>query len=88
MKFGSQLKANRAPHWKYHFVDYDGLKAHLKSKSHERDFTDQDEADFVKLLNAELEKVKKHKEKREIFYHAVFWPHFCCCSSALAHSLD
>ncbi|KAH7039171.1 VTC domain-containing protein, partial [Linnemannia elongata] len=57
MKFGSQLKANRAPHWKYHFVDYDGLKAHLKSKSHERDFTDQDEADFVKLLNAELEKV-------------------------------
>ncbi|KAK3838043.1 MAG: VTC domain-containing protein [Linnemannia gamsii] len=57
MKFGSQLKANRASHWKYHFVDYDGLKAHLKSKSHERDFTDQDEADFVKLLNAELEKV-------------------------------
>ncbi|KAG0278758.1 vacuolar transporter chaperone [Linnemannia gamsii] len=57
MKFGSQLKANRAPHWKYHFVDYDGLKAHLKSRSHGREFTDQDEADFVKLLNAELEKV-------------------------------
>lgn len=64
MKFGSQLKANRAPHWKYHFVDYDGLKAHLKAKSHERDFTDQDEADFVKLLNVELEKVKKHKFKK------------------------
>ncbi|KAF9099685.1 vacuolar transporter chaperone [Mortierella sp. AD031] len=57
MKFGSQLKAHRAPHWKYHFVDYDGLKAHLKSKSYERDFTEKDEADFVKLLNAELEKV-------------------------------
>ncbi|KAF9900225.1 vacuolar transporter chaperone [Linnemannia zychae] len=57
MKFGSQLKANRAPHWRYHFVDYDGLKAHLKSRSHEREFTDQDEADFVKLLDAELEKV-------------------------------
>ncbi|KAF9129354.1 vacuolar transporter chaperone [Mortierella sp. 14UC] len=57
MKFGSQLKANRAPHWKYHFVDYDGLKADLKSKSHEREFTAQDETDFVKLLNAELEKV-------------------------------
>jgi SPX domain protein involved in polyphosphate accumulation len=57
MKFGSQLKAHRAPHWKYHFVDYDGLKAHLKSKSHEREFTAEDEAQFVKLLNAELDKV-------------------------------
>ncbi|KAF9573412.1 vacuolar transporter chaperone [Mortierella alpina] len=57
MKFGTQLKAHLAPHWKYHFVDYDGLKALLKSKSHEREFTEQDEAQFVKLLNAELDKV-------------------------------
>ena len=58
MKFGSQLKAHLAPHWKYHFVDYDRLKALLKSKSHEREFTEQDEAQFVKLLNAELDKVR------------------------------
>ncbi|KAG0206187.1 vacuolar transporter chaperone [Mortierella sp. GBA30] len=57
MKFGSHLKAHQAPHWKYHFVDYDGLKALLKSKSHEREFTEQDEVQFVKLLNAELDKV-------------------------------
>ncbi|KAF9181165.1 vacuolar transporter chaperone [Haplosporangium sp. Z 11] len=57
MKFGTQLKAQRTPHWKYHFVDYDGLKALLKSKSHGREFTEQDEAQFVKQLNAELEKV-------------------------------
>ncbi|KAF9983808.1 vacuolar transporter chaperone [Mortierella antarctica] len=57
MKFGTQLKAHLAPHWKYHFVDYDGLKALLKSKSHEREFTEQDESQFVKLLNAELDKV-------------------------------
>ncbi|KAF9919063.1 vacuolar transporter chaperone [Linnemannia zychae] len=57
MKFGSQLKASRAPHWKYYFVDYDGLKAHLKSRSLERNFTQQDESDFIKLLNIELEKV-------------------------------
>ncbi|KAF9287940.1 vacuolar transporter chaperone [Mortierella alpina] len=57
MKFGTQLKAHLAPHWKYHFVDYDGLKALLKSKSHEREFTEEDEAQFVKLLNAELDKV-------------------------------
>ncbi|KAF9110721.1 vacuolar transporter chaperone [Mortierella sp. AM989] len=57
MKFGSQLTKHRASHWKYHYVDYDGLKAHLKSKSLEREFTEQDEVEFVKLLNAELDKV-------------------------------
>ncbi|KAG0048257.1 vacuolar transporter chaperone [Gryganskiella cystojenkinii] len=57
MKFGSQLKAHRAPHWKYHFVDYDGLKAHLKSKSQDREFTEEDEVQFIKLLDAELDKV-------------------------------
>ncbi|KFH72002.1 hypothetical protein MVEG_02295 [Podila verticillata NRRL 6337] len=57
MKFGSQLKANRAPHWKFHFVDYDGLKALLKAKSHGREFTEQDEAQFEKLLLTELDKV-------------------------------
>ncbi|KAG0333741.1 hypothetical protein BG004_000714 [Podila humilis] len=57
MKFGSQLKANRAPHWKFHFVDYDGLKALLKNSSHGREFTPQDEAQFEKRLLAELDKV-------------------------------
>ncbi|KAG0029174.1 hypothetical protein BGZ82_008087 [Podila clonocystis] len=57
MKFGSQLKANRAPHWKFHFVDYDGLKALLKAKSHGREFTEHDEAQFEKQLLTELDKV-------------------------------
>ncbi|KAG0334801.1 hypothetical protein BG000_008032 [Podila horticola] len=57
MKFGSQLKANRAPHWKFHFVDYDGLKALLKAKSHGREFTEQDEVQFEKQLLTELDKV-------------------------------
>jgi SPX domain protein involved in polyphosphate accumulation len=58
MKFGSQLKANRAPHWKFHFVDYDNLKALLKAKSHGREFTEQDEAQFEKQLLTELDKVQ------------------------------
>ncbi|KAI7818328.1 VTC domain-containing protein, partial [Gamsiella multidivaricata] len=57
MKFGTQLKAHRASHWRYHYVDYDGLKAQLKSKSQDREFTKQDEVEFVKQLNTELEKV-------------------------------
>ncbi|KAG0244221.1 VTC domain-containing protein [Mortierella sp. GBAus27b] len=57
MKFGTQLQSQRASQWKYHYVDYDGLKELLKTKSHEREFTAQDEYEFVKHLNAELEKV-------------------------------
>ncbi|KAF9979790.1 vacuolar transporter chaperone, partial [Modicella reniformis] len=57
MKFGAQLKNQRAPHWKYHYVDYDGLKTLIKTKSDEREFTEKDEAEFVKLLDAELERV-------------------------------
>lgn len=84
MKFGSQLKANRAPHWKYHFVDYDGLKAHLKSRSHEKEFTDQDEADFVELLNAELEKVNIQEKKGGFSIMLSVWLHFLLLfSSAL-----
>lgn len=58
MKFGTQLQNQRTPHWRYHYVDYNGLKEHLKTKSHEREFTAQDEDKFVKLLNTELEKVR------------------------------
>jgi SPX domain protein involved in polyphosphate accumulation len=57
MKFGTQLQSQRASQWRYHYVDYDGLKELLKTKSHEREFTAQDEDEFVKHLNAELEKV-------------------------------
>ncbi|KAF9433586.1 vacuolar transporter chaperone [Entomortierella beljakovae] len=57
MKFGSELKKHQSSHWRYHYIDYDGLKAHLKSKSHQREYTEQDESHFVKLLNDELEKV-------------------------------
>ncbi|KAF8936341.1 VTC domain-containing protein [Dissophora ornata] len=57
MKFGSQLKAHWISHWRYHYVDYDGLKAQLKSKTSGKEFTEEDEVEFVKLLNTELEKV-------------------------------
>ncbi|KAG0327876.1 vacuolar transporter chaperone [Dissophora globulifera] len=57
MKFGTQLKTHRASHWRFHYVDYDGLKSHLKAHTSDQEFTDQDEAEFVKLLSAELEKV-------------------------------
>ncbi|KAF9174047.1 vacuolar transporter chaperone [Mortierella sp. AD011] len=57
MKFGTQLKTHWASHWKYHYVDYDGLKGQLKSKSLEKEFSKQDEDEFTKSINSELEKV-------------------------------
>ncbi|KAG0337297.1 vacuolar transporter chaperone [Podila humilis] len=57
MKFGSHLKAHRTSHWKFNFVDYDGLKAHLKVHTDQCEFTDEDEAQFIKLLKSELDKV-------------------------------
>ncbi|KAG0348165.1 vacuolar transporter chaperone [Podila minutissima] len=57
MKFGSHLKAHRTPHWKFNFVDYDGLKAHLKTYTDDREFTEQNEDQFIKMLRSELDKV-------------------------------
>ncbi|KAF9422430.1 hypothetical protein BGZ94_008579 [Podila epigama] len=57
MKFGTQLKTSRVQHWKFHFVHYDGLKALLKDPSHGCEFTEKDEAQFEKMLLAELDKV-------------------------------
>ncbi|KAF9378366.1 vacuolar transporter chaperone [Podila verticillata] len=57
MKFGSHLKAHRTPHWKFNFVDYDGLKAHLKTYTDDREFTEHNEDQFIKLLRSELDKV-------------------------------
>ncbi|KAF9582686.1 vacuolar transporter chaperone, partial [Lunasporangiospora selenospora] len=62
MKFGKQLATNRAPHWRYHFVDYDRLKAHLKSKSQDSQFSNEDEATFEKMLLTELDKVASFQE--------------------------
>lgn len=57
MKFGSHLKTHRTPHWKFNFVDYDSLKAHLKTYTDDREFTEQNEDQFIKLLRSELDKV-------------------------------
>ncbi|KAF9307742.1 vacuolar transporter chaperone [Podila horticola] len=62
MKFGSHLKAHRTPHWKFNFVDYDGLKAHLKTYTDDREFTEQNEDQFIKLLRSELDKVASFQE--------------------------
>ncbi|KAG0235944.1 vacuolar transporter chaperone [Actinomortierella wolfii] len=64
MKFGTQLKSQRPSQWKFYVVDYDGLKALLKSKSLGRTFTEQDEEHFTNQLVQELVKVSSFQSMK------------------------
>jgi len=58
MKFGSQLKGSLYKEWAEYYLDYDGLKKHLKrGEKQERGYTEKDESDFVEKLDKELVKV-------------------------------
>ncbi|EXJ64062.1 hypothetical protein A1O7_00398 [Cladophialophora yegresii CBS 114405] len=63
MKFGLQLKQSLIKDYYWHYIAYDDLKSALKKpfingKSGEREpWTDDDEANFIRLLEAELDKV-------------------------------
>ncbi|EXJ72671.1 uncharacterized protein A1O5_03817 [Cladophialophora psammophila CBS 110553] len=63
MKFGQQLRQSLIKDYYWHYIAYDDLKAALKKpfingKSGQREpWTDDDEANFIRLLEAELDKV-------------------------------
>ncbi|KAK5451421.1 vacuolar transporter chaperone [Exophiala xenobiotica] len=63
MKFGQQLRQSLIKDYYWHYIAYDDLKDALKKpfvngKSGERQpWTDDDEADFIRQLEAELDKV-------------------------------
>ncbi|CAG8489123.1 9098_t:CDS:2 [Funneliformis mosseae] len=58
MKFGSQLREALYGEWNEFYLDYDGLKKHLKrGEKKEGGITEKDESDFVERLDKELEKI-------------------------------
>ncbi|KIV80222.1 hypothetical protein PV11_07738 [Exophiala sideris] len=63
MKFGQQLQQSLIKDYYWHYIAYDELKNALKKpfingKSGEREpWTDDDEANFIRMLEAELDKV-------------------------------
>lgn len=64
MKFGKFLQENLHPEWKFHYIDYDGLKEMLKGRKKDggtSEFSERDEARFVEALEKEIEKVNKIK---------------------------
>lgn len=57
MKFGAQLQENIFPPWRLAYIQYDVLKTELKIRQLDHQWSDQDEKEFVTLLDNELEKV-------------------------------
>lgn len=51
------------PEWQSHYIDYDGLKKKLRKAEKDRPFTEKDETEFVEVLDANLEKVKRAFER-------------------------
>ncbi|KAJ2058136.1 hypothetical protein GGI17_005216 [Coemansia sp. S146] len=63
MKFGQQLRESLLPEWKFYYVDYAGLKRFLYERS-DKGYTADDESEFVKLLDGELEKVNNFQQTK------------------------
>ncbi|KAL0939070.1 vacuolar transporter chaperone 4 (VTC domain-containing protein) [Colletotrichum truncatum] len=69
MKFGEQLRSSIIREYQWYYIDYDALKADLKTatgpitstdnkgKGVKREWSEEDEGRFVKKLEAELDKV-------------------------------
>ncbi|ORZ18861.1 VTC domain-domain-containing protein [Absidia repens] len=57
MKFGELLSSEVFVPWRLSYIQYDVLKVELKTRQQDHSWNDQDESDFVSLLENELEKV-------------------------------
>ncbi|CAO3596406.1 unnamed protein product [Absidia cylindrospora] len=57
MKFGELLSSEVFVPWRLSYIQYDVLKVELKTRQQDHTWTEQDENDFVELLDNELEKV-------------------------------
>ncbi|KAG2193004.1 hypothetical protein INT46_009041 [Mucor plumbeus] len=57
MKFAGQLQKGIFAPWRLSYINYDVLKTELKARQLDHGWTDQDEKDFIHLLENELEKV-------------------------------
>lgn len=57
-RFGQQLRTSLIKDYQYHYIAYDDLKSELKTRlSAHSQWTEDDEKAFVRVLEAELDKV-------------------------------
>ncbi|EJT75410.1 vacuolar transporter chaperone 4 [Gaeumannomyces tritici R3-111a-1] len=80
MKFAEQLRASILPDYQWYYIDYPGLKAELKQPTGPfrsrpddategaggREWSEEDEGRFVRLLEAELDKVHTKQQVKAI----------------------
>ncbi|EPX70998.1 vacuolar transporter chaperone complex subunit [Schizosaccharomyces octosporus yFS286] len=57
MKFGQLLKETLVREYQYSYVNYDKLKKEIKKRNDDGGWSEEDESDFVELLEKELDKV-------------------------------
>ncbi|GAA6007208.1 hypothetical protein JCM10207_001546 [Rhodosporidiobolus poonsookiae] len=62
MKFGAVIKDALYQDWQASYIDYGGLKRFMKDRQAKHQWDDADEADFIKALESELDKVVKFQE--------------------------
>ncbi|GAA5876812.1 hypothetical protein JCM8547_003172 [Rhodosporidiobolus lusitaniae] len=62
MKFGAVIKDALYQDWQASYIDYGGLKRFMKDRQATHQWDDADEADFIKALESELDKVVRFQE--------------------------
>ncbi|GAA6031847.1 hypothetical protein JCM8097_002018 [Rhodosporidiobolus ruineniae] len=62
MKFGAVIKDALYSEWQAAYIDYGGLKRFMKDRQATHHWNDADEADFIKALESELDKVVRFQE--------------------------
>jgi SPX domain protein involved in polyphosphate accumulation len=56
MKYGAELHDNVFAPWRLSYIAYDVLKMELKTRQLDHEWNDQDEADFVQVRRATLQR--------------------------------
>ncbi|GAA5985004.1 hypothetical protein JCM10908_002485 [Rhodotorula pacifica] len=64
MKFGAVIKDALYQDWQASYIDYSGLKRFIKDRQAKHQWDDADEADFIRALESELDKVVKFQENK------------------------
>ncbi|KAF8519535.1 SPX-domain-containing protein [Gautieria morchelliformis] len=59
MKFGRKIKEDMYGAWRNEYLDYNGLKTELKRRTSPGPWSNQDENEFTRILDAELQKIHK-----------------------------
>ncbi|TRM64292.1 VTC domain-containing protein [Schizophyllum amplum] len=64
MKFGRKISNDLYSEWRPFYIDYTLLKRRLKDGTTGRDWTDEDEADFTRMLEKELDKIYEFQKNK------------------------